>query len=247
MLAHPFLTLNALQAGAMGGDTAVELKERVPGSKRPPSLPDMNKHSMRTKTVVTLWLILALIQPTHALDYESASKTMSEARGKNGAVACVCPHASQVGLDILKSGGNGVDAAIAVQFALAVTWPSAGNIGGGGFMMIHPPGGKDVVCVEYQSFAADDPEHRRIRMGLPEAMRAERIHQQWFPDRFQSETHAGNIGPDTVEDLKRRGHTMEPRSPTSHHGDAHSISVDPQSGEFHAVADWRIAGKALAY
>lgn len=605
----------------MGGDAAVGLKKRIPGNKRPPSLPDMNKHSMRTKTVVTLWLIFLLIRPTHARDYESTSKSMSEARGKNGAVACVCPHASQVGLDILKSGGNGVDAAIAMQFALAVTWPSAGNIGGGGFMMIHPPDGNDVVCVEYRErapkaataemfspgdgrfthkivgvpgtvhgmftaheengklpwkqlvmpaiklaesgysldgakvrsvngilasketragkhlqelvrvyskpgekpadwsvgdkmvlpdlaktlrriaeqgvdgfyrgetarllveemknaggliteqdlgdyrsvirpaihgtfrghdiygpplpssggtsvvamlnvlenfdlrkrprYSADNlhliaetmkrvfcdrarylgdpafsdnpsrmlskeyakkmaldiklktatpsaslapeidlkfespstthfsvidkdglavsntttlqhswgsrivvkdagfllnntmgdfnwfPDHTDItgnigtkpnriapgkrmlssqspcivsrdgramlvtgspggrtiintslqmilnivefEMSLPEAMRAERIHHQWFPDRLQFETHAGNIGPATVEDLKQRGHIMAPRIPTSHHGDAHSISVEPESGEFHGVADWRLAGKALAF
>ena len=62
-----------------------------------------------------------------------------------GAVVSAHPLASMVGLSILKKGGNAVDAAIATQLALAVVYPGAGNIGGGGFMVAHLKNGQNIT------------------------------------------------------------------------------------------------------
>jgi len=72
--------------------------------------------------------------------------------GRHAMVVSSEPFASEAGLEILKAGGNAVDAAVAVGFALAVTHPQAGNIGGGGFMLVRLAGGESVV-VDYREEA----------------------------------------------------------------------------------------------
>jgi gamma-glutamyltranspeptidase/glutathione hydrolase len=71
---------------------------------------------------------------------------------KNGVVSSADELASQIGIDVLKKGGNAIDAAVAVGFALAVVYPQAGNIGGGGFMVIHFANGKN-IALDYREKA----------------------------------------------------------------------------------------------
>ncbi len=73
-------------------------------------------------------------------------------RAKHGIVASTSEVASQVGVDVMKRGGNAVDAAVAVALALAVTYPAAGNLGGGGFMMIRLRDGK-TTAIDYREMA----------------------------------------------------------------------------------------------
>ena len=108
--------------------------------------------------VITLLLILSYCTPST----EHNAKTGVIA--SNGMVVSAHPLASQVGVDILKKGGNAVDAAIAVQFALAVVHPSAGNIGGGGFMVYRSGGGEDISTLDFRE-AAPSGSSRDMYIG----------------------------------------------------------------------------------
>jgi gamma-glutamyltranspeptidase/glutathione hydrolase len=73
---------------------------------------------------------------------------------RHGIVVAVSPLGADTGRDVLKKGGNAVDSAVATAFAMAVTYPAAGNIGGGGFMLIYPAGGKgEPVLIDYREKA----------------------------------------------------------------------------------------------
>ncbi len=77
------------------------------------------------------------------ISFINAQKTPKAS--KNGMVVSASQLASQVGIDIMKSGGNAIDAAVATGFALAVTFPQAGNIGGGGFLVTHLADGRNIT------------------------------------------------------------------------------------------------------
>ncbi len=99
--------------------------------------------------------LILLLLTTHCsekLTEQTASLPTTGLMADSAMVVSAHPLASQVGADILRKGGNAVDAAVAVQFALAVVYPAAGNIGGGGFMVYRQTDGL-TDCLDYREKA----------------------------------------------------------------------------------------------
>ncbi len=121
---------------------------------------------------VSTWCACAVLRAAPAAPYVVHAQ-------RHGVVTSSAP-ATQVGLTILQRGGNAVDAAVATAFALAVTWPEAGNIGGGGFMMVHAPG-REPAMIDYREvapeastsdmFALDESVHTAKAAGVPGTVR----------------------------------------------------------------------------
>lgn len=88
------------------------------------------------------------------VSYGVEADTFHPVKEQNGMVSSVDALATQVGVDILRKGGNAVDAAVAVGYALAVTHPQAGNIGGGGFMMLRTASGR-TTAIDFREMAPD--------------------------------------------------------------------------------------------
>ena len=140
----------------------------------------------------------------------------------NGMVAAQEAKATRIGVEILERGGNAVDAAVAVGFALAVTLPRAGNLGGGGFMLVHLAERGETVAIDYRETAPaaathdmflderGEPDPRKSRdsglsVGVPGTVRGLALaHERYGSGRF---TLAELIAP--AERLAREGFPVD--------------------------------------
>ncbi len=129
-----------------------------------------------TKFMATL-LAISFLFACQSVVTRPHMEPVETAEADRGMVVSVTSQSSRVGREVLQRGGNAVDAAVATAFALAVTWPEAGNIAGGGFMMIAPGDNSEPVCIDYRETApgaatrrmydADSSRHDYQAVGVP--------------------------------------------------------------------------------
>jgi len=103
-------------------------------------------------TPILLFSVCASVVLNPPVTPTTLAASREPVRARHGIVASTNEVASRVGVDIMRRGGNAIDAAIAVAFALAVTHPAAGNLGGGGFMMIRLKDGR-TTAIDYREMA----------------------------------------------------------------------------------------------
>lgn len=153
-------------------------------------------------------------------------------KGEAGIVSSVESNATRAGTKILRAGGNAIDAAVAVAFALAVTHPSAGNIGGGGFMLIRLKSG-EVHALDFRemapALATAEKNEEQLAAGaygylsaaVPGTVAGMALAHQQFGSRPWAELVAPSIG------LARKGHKLSHRAAQSLAWHWPSLSKDP--------------------
>ena len=104
------------------------------------------------RTLLTLFLTAAVAKAQVPQTWQYPLTVNRAATAQHAMVASGNRQAAQAGIEILKAGGNAVDAAVAVGFALAVTYPEAGTIGGGGYMVIRMADGR-TAALDYRETA----------------------------------------------------------------------------------------------
>jgi gamma-glutamyltranspeptidase/glutathione hydrolase len=113
----------------------------------------------RHRIFASLVLVVAYCLPAAAQEQRrgfytpAATESVHAVAAEHGMVVAQEKIAARVGADVLKRGGNAVDAAVATGFAMAVTYPRAGNLGGGGFMIIHSAERHEDVAIDYRETA----------------------------------------------------------------------------------------------
>lgn len=152
------------------------------------SLPKRDQQQVRRQawTAIAARILLSVILAVVSIArVDSADATPNSGAqvdtSDTGMVVSDSAVASRIGRDLLQRGGTAVDAAVATAFALAVSWPDAGNIGGGGFMIIRPANGKDPVCIDYRetapqamtatSYTKHDTTYSQKAVGVPGTVR----------------------------------------------------------------------------
>jgi len=154
-----------------------------------------NNQMMRSFFQITATALVLLV-------FAAAPASAEAVLARNGMVVSQEKRATEIGVEILKTGGNAVDAAVAVGFALAVTLPRAGNLGGGGFMLVHLAKEKKTVAIDYRETApaatardifldekgAADPKKSRdsgLGVGVPGTVAGLALaHRRYGSDKF---------------------------------------------------------------
>ncbi len=132
---------------------------------------------MNFRRLCVTWSIAALV----VVSVSATAMADATVHCQHGAVVCVSQPAAEVGLQTLERGGNAVDAAVATAFALAVTYPPAGNIGGGGYLLFVPQAGTGSSAFDFREVAPSaatpdmfvNPANRtpHLRVGVPGTVR----------------------------------------------------------------------------